>query len=864
MSTQRRRLNRVRAVAQLLAFACAVSVAGSTAALAHATVPAGGHATSIGALGGVSDAAGVTTRDACAAPTPGHASCLAQRVVVASTGSALVAHPRRAGRAGVVVRSSPLSSPLAASSARAASLASASEPAASAAPASGTPLYLQQAYDLTALAATAGAGTTVAIVDSYNDPSAESDLAYYRNYFGLPACGASNGCFRVVGETGSSSLPLTTEGGWQEEETLDIEAVSALCPNCHILLVEANSSWLFDLEAAEQSAVAEGATIISNSWSGSGPVGTISSGDFSFAGVAVLAASGDLGWDTANTNTAWPAALASVNAIGGTTLSASTTARGFTESAWSGSGSGCANLPKPSYQNDTGCTGRAYSDISADADPHSGLLVYDGGWGVWGGTSLATPLTAAYFALVGGSAGQGNAAWDYAQGALLNDPIAGNNSANGACTPSYACNAALGYDGPTGAGSISGDVVAGAPGIGGPDAANGYLAAETATTATLTAGIYANGEATSYYVEYGLTAAYGQRSASVGVGSGAALVAATTTLAGLTPGGAYHYRLVAVNASGTTYGYDETLAAGPPAVTITAGPPASSTATSAVITYGESGTVTATACSLDGSDVPCSSTSASLSGLTLGSHTFVVEVTGAGGSGSALAAFAVSANPPAVTITGGPSTGSSATAASVSYSESGSVTATSCELDSTPLACSSSSANLTGLAVGSHTFLVAVSGPGGSSGAGLTFDVTAAANPRSPSSPPALSGALSSPMWSHLSVSPNTISACRKRARSCVAAHARFRFTLSVQARVTITLSRDLNGRQSIVGTVTVSENPGSGSYTLGALFGGHVLSRGSYTLSARAVTEASAAGAQKASAAQEVSPVFRAALRFI
>src|ERR1019366_1997969 len=181
MSTQRRRLNRVRAVAQLLAFACAVSVAGSTAALAHATVPAGGHATSIGALGGVSHAAGVTTRDACAAPTPGHASCLAQRVVVASTGSALVAHPRRAGRAGVVVRSSPLSSPLAASSARAASLASASEPAASAAP--------------------AGAGTTVAIVDSYNDPSAESDLAYYRNYFGLPACGASNGCFRVVGET---------------------------------------------------------------------------------------------------------------------------------------------------------------------------------------------------------------------------------------------------------------------------------------------------------------------------------------------------------------------------------------------------------------------------------------------------------------------------------------------------------------------------------------------------------------------------------------------------------------------------------------------------------------------------------------
>ncbi len=301
-----------------------------------------------------------------------------------------------------------------------------------------------------------------------------------------------------------------------------------------------------------------------------GPVGTLTNSDFSSPGIATLAAAGDSGWDGGATNTAWPAALPGVNAIGGTSVSDSQTSRGFTEVAWSDSGSGCAAEPKPSWQTDTAaadCSGRSYNDISAVADPYTGLYMYDSYWGgfsIWGGTSLATPMTAAYYALVGNDAGAGNASWDYANASSLNAVASGNNGGGAACSPSYICKAGPGYSGPAGNGSISGDAAVGAPGIGGPDTADGYVESWTSTTATLTARIYSNSESTSYYVEYGPTTAYGRQTPTVTIPAAAGVTAVSVELSGLQTGVNEQYRFVASNASGTIYGYNYDLAGSAP------------------------------------------------------------------------------------------------------------------------------------------------------------------------------------------------------------------------------------------------------------------------------------------------------------
>ncbi|MGA2925312.1 MAG: hypothetical protein ABSG43_04855, partial [Solirubrobacteraceae bacterium] len=150
----------------------------------------------------------------------------------------------------------------------------------------------------------------------------------------------------------------------------------------------------------------------------------------------------------------------------------------------------------------------------------------------------------------------------------LNDPATGSN---GSCASlaAYICNATSGYDGPTGAGSISGAAVAGGPGIGGPGAAGTYMQNVTAETATLQGGVYPNGATTSCWWQYGPTSAYGRQTPAATAGSASAAVAVTGSLGGLAPGGSYHYRLVAQNTYGTTYGYDFTLRtapAGKPAV----------------------------------------------------------------------------------------------------------------------------------------------------------------------------------------------------------------------------------------------------------------------------------------------------------
>jgi hypothetical protein len=509
----------------------------------------------------------IATRPTCAPPAPGQASCDANIAVLRSSG-ALVrprVHPQQA-LADVQQRPpggrlSRLAVQIGGAGTAGAADISTGQPA----PAAGTPAWLQQAYDLSYLSATQGAGDTIAVIDAYDDPTAESDLGIFRSTYGLPACTTANGCFRKVNEWGyARSLPAPNSG-WEPEEALDLDAVSSLCPNCHIILVEASSASESDLAKAMATGVALGANQLSNSWSipSSKPLAD----KFTWSGVATVAATGDYGYDDhLNPYTApgdvYPAATPGVTAVGGTTLAAADVARGYGEAAWSSAGSGCDTAePKPFYQSDPGCTGRSYADVSADADPETGLGVYDsgsGGWVLVGGTSLATPLIAAGEAVTGvaGATPQ----WAYTDQALLNDPVSGSN---GPCAASIfdICNAGVGYDGPTGMGSMSGQLATGGPGVGGAPMSNGlsYAASVTATSASMVGGVYPNGSDTTYWWQYGPTTAYGQATQPIDVGSGTAPVPISDTLSGLTPSTTYHYRLVATNSAGTTYGYDYAL-----------------------------------------------------------------------------------------------------------------------------------------------------------------------------------------------------------------------------------------------------------------------------------------------------------------
>jgi putative Ig domain-containing protein len=301
-----------------------------------------------------------------------------------------------------------------------------------------------------------GSGQTVAIIDAYDDPSAESDLATYRAQYGLPACTTANGCFRKVDQNGGSSLP-SADSGWAEEESLDLDMVSAVCPSCHILLVEASQPTMEDLGTAVNTAVAMGAKFVSNSYGGSedSTDPTSDSSYFNHPGVAITVSSGDDGYGVE-----YPAASRYVTAVGGTSLKRSSSgSRGWTESVWNGAGSGCSAYDtKPTWQTDTGCAKRTVADVSAVADPNTGLAVYDtygvGGWVVVGGTSASAPIIAGVYALAGApAAGSYPSSFPYGHAGALNDVTSGSN---GSCSPAYLCKGTAGYDGPTGLGTPNG------------------------------------------------------------------------------------------------------------------------------------------------------------------------------------------------------------------------------------------------------------------------------------------------------------------------------------------------------------------------------------------------------------------------
>ncbi len=331
------------------------------------------------------------------------------------------------------------------------------------------PSQLQTAYNLTSASAANGAGVTVVIVDAFDDPHAEADLGVYRSTFGLPACTSANGCFKKVGQDGTNAhLPAPdTTGGWEAEESLDMDMVSAICPNCNIVLMEATSNISTDFYTAEDTAAGTcAAGIISNSW-GINEYNTESADEFHFnhPGVMMTFSSGDAGYGVG-----YPATSQYVTAVGGTSLTHS--GGTWSETAWNGTGSGCSQfIAQPAWQTSLGssytnlCHKRIDNDVAAVADPNTGVAMYDsyGGtgqnscsaWCVFGGTSVSAPVIAGVYAIAGNGGTLTYGSYSYTHTGSLTDVTSGSNgNSSHPCTGgSYLCTAKAGYDGPTGNGS---------------------------------------------------------------------------------------------------------------------------------------------------------------------------------------------------------------------------------------------------------------------------------------------------------------------------------------------------------------------------------------------------------------------------
>jgi hypothetical protein len=315
-----------------------------------------------------------------------------------------------------------------------------------------TPADLHSAY---AIPNAGGGGRIIGIVDAFDNPNAESDLAHYRAKFHLSPCTTANKCFTKLNQRGIAASYPTANTGWGKEISLDLDMASAVCPACRILLVEGDSPSFENLGRSVDTAVAKGANAVSNSYGG--PEFTAHDPHYDHKGVLIVASSGDGGYSTGPQE---PAAFSTVVAVGGTTLTASTGGRGWTETAWGDGGAGCSQLvKKPAWQHDSGCAGRTLVDIAAIADPATPVAIYDtfgtgGGWLTVGGTSVSTPIVTSLFVLSGNAASQTAAQnlWKGA-GTALFDVTTGSD---GACFPFYLCTSGAGFDAPTGWGTPNG------------------------------------------------------------------------------------------------------------------------------------------------------------------------------------------------------------------------------------------------------------------------------------------------------------------------------------------------------------------------------------------------------------------------
>jgi subtilase family serine protease len=281
-------------------------------------------------------------------------------------------------------------------------------PAATTSPNGYSPPQIRHAYGFDLLsctgANTCGTGQTIAIVDAYDDPNAESDLKTFSSTYGLPACTTANYCFSKVYASGSKPR---SDQGWSLEISLDVQWAHAIAPGAKILLVEAQNNQLSGLMSAVDVAVSKGAKVVSMSW-GSNEFSSETSYDYHFnkAGVAFFASSGDSG------SVSYPAASPYVIGVGGTTLHLDNTGNLISaETAWSGGGGGISVYEnEPSYQSSYGITttggNRGIPDVSYNADPNTGISVYDSvgyqgqkGWFIVGGTSAGSPQWAALAAI---------------------------------------------------------------------------------------------------------------------------------------------------------------------------------------------------------------------------------------------------------------------------------------------------------------------------------------------------------------------------------------------------------------------------------------------------------------------------------
>ncbi len=435
----------------------------------------------------------------CSAPPPGYSGCLGLRLVAR--------HP-------FSLRGSRRSTPATAGPAR-----PALEREENVEPPAGSlsPQNLLSAYELSGRPAPA-TQQTLALVDAFNDPTVEHDLEVFDKQYGLPACTTADGCFTKVELRGGTHNTLPpTNAGWAQETATDVEVAHGVCQDCKILLVEAHSNNNSDLEAAEERAIQLGASEISNSWGG--PEQGVSAQEdntdaFNHPGIVITAASGDNGyldWGLEEASERgfadYPASSPHVVAVGGTHLRRTAAGAWKEETVWNGDGAGgggCSVLSAPAWQQSVaewstvGCgSHRAVADVSADADPYTGVAVYDStwvtqgeleyrGWTPIGGTSVASPIIASTFALAGGAGtGPGGKAVAYpAQTlyeSLATDPAALHDvtfGSNGACTKGFnagtgssnctlaeedascsaaaICRARSGYDGPTGVGTPHG------------------------------------------------------------------------------------------------------------------------------------------------------------------------------------------------------------------------------------------------------------------------------------------------------------------------------------------------------------------------------------------------------------------------
>jgi Putative Ig domain/Subtilase family len=333
------------------------------------------------------------------------------------------------------------------------------------------PSDLRKAYKLASASANRGKGKTIAIVDAFNNPNAGKDLGKYRRIFHMPRCTKANGCLRIVNQKGNAGPLPPARFGWGVEISLDLDMVSAICPKCHILLVEANNALLSNLGAAVNTAVRKGAKFVSNSWGGPEFNGQNHySHFFNHPGRVINFASGDAGFGPT-----FPADLQFVTSVGGTRLVHQSNGRGWSESVWGasaahspGTASGCSNgEAKPSWQlvdfkPSGGCLTRTENDVAAVADPDPGVAVYDsfgtnGHPGIAvGGTSAATPIITAVYALAGSPKTRTYPAeYPYLRSGRFFDVTTG---ANGTCSRPYLCNGETRYDGPTGLGTPNGIV----------------------------------------------------------------------------------------------------------------------------------------------------------------------------------------------------------------------------------------------------------------------------------------------------------------------------------------------------------------------------------------------------------------------